>query len=66
MVLPVAKAKQAEHESSGVLFVRDADLVAEMDAWIARENAKNPDGPQWSRAMFARSAIRKVLKGQTK
>lgn len=57
-----ATAKAAEPAGAGVLFVRDAELVAEVDAWVAKLNAANPDGPQWNRATLTRAALKRALR----
>lgn len=46
----------------GVLFVRDAALVSEIDRWVATLNQERPDGPQWTRSSVVRAALRRVLR----
>lgn len=54
--------KPAKPEGAGVLFIRDAELAADCDAWVAKLNEANPDGPQWNRATLVRAALRRALR----
>ncbi len=57
-----AAPKPAKAEGAGVLFVRDAELAADIDAWVERLNTANPDGPQWNRATLVRVALKRALR----
>lgn len=52
----------AKPEAAGVLFVRDADLPGELDAWAETLNAANPDAPAWTRSSLARAVLRRALR----
>jgi hypothetical protein len=49
-------------KGAGVLFVRDDELAADIDAWVLRLNGENPDGPQWNRAALVRAALKRALR----
>lgn len=55
-------AKTTKRDAPGALFVRDEELVNELDAWAEKLNAANPDGPQWTRASLARAVLRRGLR----
>ena len=55
-------APKPEATGAGVLFVRDAELSAQIDTWVERLNAAKPDGPQWNRATLVRAALRRALR----
>lgn len=50
-------------EGATSLYVRNAALVARIDAWIAKENAANPDRAPWTRASLVVVAINKRIGG---
>lgn len=60
------RGKSSKPETAGVLFLRDDELMDEVDAWIAKSNAANPDEPQWNRSVFARAALRMMLRAKAK
>lgn len=47
--------------SGEAIYVRDAELVAEIDAWIARANGAGGDVPKWTRAMVVRASARRWM-----
>jgi len=53
----------AERNSSSgtAVYVKDAELVAEIDAWIAKANGAGGDVPKWTRAMVVRAATRRWM-----
>lgn len=49
-------------EGAGVLFVRDADICADLDGWAEKLNAANPDAPAWTRSSLARAILRRSVR----
>ena len=56
------KPSKPEEPKSEALFVRDADLVVDLDVWVGKLNAGNPDAPPWTRASLARAALRRAIR----
>lgn len=59
---PKAKKTATAPKAAGALFVRDEDLVADIDAWVEELNNAAPDAPQWNRTTLTRAVMKRAMR----
>lgn len=52
---------RSEKTGAKALFIRNERFVAKIDAWIAKENAANPDRAPWTRTSLIIVAVNKKI-----
>ena len=57
----MARQTKPAADGTGVLYIRDPELVTELDAWLAKLN-RNPDAPQWTRTTLVRAIVKRAMR----